>query len=134
MHMANIGEQIKFLRTAAKLSQIKFAEAIGVTQGFLSRIEKGQHQPTSDLLIRIANTFDANINWLLLDKGEMFLKNEEKTYPSANLPKEHLLLINVYDAAEEPIKEAALTMLKNSAEKSKSTDRKDSDCLKLKSG
>ena len=43
-------------------------------------------------------------------------------------------MINTYDAAEVPIKEAALTMLKNSAEKSKSTDRKDSDFPKLKSG
>ena len=134
MHMSNIGEQIKLLRTAAKLSQIKFAEAIGVTQGFLSRIEKGQHQPTSDLLIRIANTFNTNINWLLLDKGKMFLKEEESTFLSANLKKEHLLLINAYEAAEEPIKEAALIMLKNSAEKSESTDRKDSDCQKMKSG
>jgi len=54
--------------------------------------------------------------------------------PAEGLSEEHLSLINTYDAAEAPIKEAALTMLKNSAEKSKSTDRKDSDCLKLKSG
>ena len=41
--------------------------------------------------------------------------------PAERLLEEHLSLINTYDIAEAPIKEAALTMLKDSAEKSRST-------------
>ncbi len=78
------------------------------------------------------------IEWATNEKVSLdwIVYGEEKTNPAnskSDLSFEHLLLVNTYDAAEDSIKEAALTMLKNSAEKSKSTDRKESDCPKLKS-
>jgi len=70
-----------------------------------------------------------DLEWALT--GESKSDSSKKVdSPAEGLSEEHLSLINPYDAAEAPIKEAALTMLKNSTKKSKSTDREDDNILK----
>lgn len=67
--MTTIGERIKKLRKDAGLSQVKFCAALEVTQSFLSGLEKGRYQPTVALLIRIANIYQPDVNWLLTGVG-----------------------------------------------------------------
>ena len=43
--------QIRALRTKANLSQAVFAQAIGVTPGYVSRLERGATRPTGSILI-----------------------------------------------------------------------------------
>ncbi len=130
-----VGSRIKLIRTQKKLTQKAFAEALSTSAGYISEIESGKKMPGGELLTSLKRIFNIDLNWLL--NGEEDLPHQ-KISPSdtltQNLSPEHLLLINSYDAAEDSIKDAALTILKNSAEKSKSTDRKDSSCPKLKSG
>lgn len=66
--MTNIGDRIKKSRKDAGLSQSDFAASIGVTQGFLSGLEKGRYQPTADTLICIANIYQVDAAWLLTGK------------------------------------------------------------------
>jgi len=68
----NIGERIKLIRKNKGLSQKDFAKKLNLTQGFLSNIEKGRHNPTAEVLNRIANTCDINGHWLLTGEGNMF--------------------------------------------------------------
>lgn len=63
--MTTIGERIKKLRKDAGLSQVKFSAALGLTQSFLSGLEKGRYQPTVALLIRVANIYKPDAHWLL---------------------------------------------------------------------
>ena len=114
--MTDIGERIKQIRKEAKLSQHDFAQSIEVSQGFLSNIEKGRHQATVELLIRITNTYEVDANWLLSGKNKA-------EYES--LPEEHQILIHTYDAASDESKENALIILKNSAAKSKASELKE---------
>jgi len=79
---------------------------------FSNRVRRGTILP---LIVDWAINENVNLDWLLKDKNPDNLT-------SSKLANEHLLLIKTYDAAEDSIKEAALTMLKNSAEKSKSTN------------
>jgi transcriptional regulator with XRE-family HTH domain len=67
--MTTIGERIKKLRKDAGLSQVKFCAALEVTQSFLSGLEKGRYQPTVALLIRIANIYRPDANWLLTGRS-----------------------------------------------------------------
>jgi len=51
-----IGKAIKILRTRHKVPQQVLAKKIGVTQGYLSLIEKGLREPGFDLIEKIADT------------------------------------------------------------------------------
>lgn len=63
--MTTIGERIKKLRKDAGFSQAKFSTTLGLTQSFLSGLEKGRYQPTVALLIRVANIYKPDAHWLL---------------------------------------------------------------------
>lgn len=51
-----IGKAIKLLRTRHKVPQQVLAKNVGVTQGYLSLIEKGLREPGFDLIEKIAKT------------------------------------------------------------------------------
>ncbi|QID32297.1 helix-turn-helix domain-containing protein [Pampinifervens florentissimum] len=74
----NIGERIKFLRQVLHLSQKEFANAIGISQSRLSKIEAGE--PTKEsVLIAISRTFGVSLRWLKTGEGEMFEENMPQT-------------------------------------------------------
>lgn len=49
-----VGMRIKSLRRARGYSQEKLAEIIGINPKYLSSIERGEENPTLDLLIRLS--------------------------------------------------------------------------------
>lgn len=51
----DIGGAIKIIRVKHKVSQQELAKGIGVTQGYLSLIEKGEREPGFDLIGKIAD-------------------------------------------------------------------------------
>ena len=54
----NIGIAIKHLRkTKTRLNQVEFAEAVGITQTYLSQIETGSKTPSLEILNWIALYF-----------------------------------------------------------------------------
>lgn len=52
----DIGKAIKTLRARHKIPQQTLARKVGITQGYLSLIEKGLREPGFDLIKKIANT------------------------------------------------------------------------------
>lgn len=67
----HIGERVKKIRLYNDLNQAQFAEKLGLTQGFISKVEKNNTQLTVDHLILIENIFSVDLDWLLTGKGEM---------------------------------------------------------------
>lgn len=49
----DIGDTLRFMRTSAGLSQMFVASNAGVTQAYLSMVEKGTKTPSADSLKRI---------------------------------------------------------------------------------
>lgn len=79
--MSQIGHRIKSIRKERKLSQSQFAISIGISQGNLSEIEKGNSNPSADTLISIRNKYNVNLNWLLAgdsDQGDTYQDFNEK--------------------------------------------------------
>lgn len=66
--MSDIGFRIKSLRKHHNLSQKEFAEAVFITQSYLSRIELGKEDPT-DMLLKLI-TYEFNCSWEWLKNGE----------------------------------------------------------------
>lgn len=67
--MSNFGKQIKLLREKLNLTQDKISDILEVSQSYYSKLEKQEHEPTSDIIIKASNYFNVSTDWLL--------KNEE---------------------------------------------------------
>ncbi|MED4599996.1 helix-turn-helix transcriptional regulator [Paenibacillus validus] len=63
--MNEIGYRIKCIRKENKQNQSQFAKSIGISQGNLSEIEKGNSNPSAETLISIRTQYNVNLNWLL---------------------------------------------------------------------
>jgi transcriptional regulator with XRE-family HTH domain len=67
----NIGKRIVTFRKYAHLSQVEFAQQLGLTQSLISRIESGKTPLTKKNIRHISMTFDIQEEWLKTGKGEM---------------------------------------------------------------
>ena len=70
-------EQIKQLRKSLGMSQEKFAKEIGLTKNFISLVETGQRNLSTQSIKLICQLFDVNKEWLETGKGEMFIQKTE---------------------------------------------------------
>ena len=60
-----IGAKIRYYRTVANLDQGSFAEKVGITPQYLSKLEHGSARPSLDLLFRIADTLQISAGKLV---------------------------------------------------------------------
>lgn len=63
--MATVGDRIREIRDARKLTQDQLAEQSGISKGFLSDVENNKRNVSSDNLLRIANVLGASLDYLL---------------------------------------------------------------------
>lgn len=61
----SLGEKLKALRTAKKMSQKELAERIGIAKSVISFYESGDRFPSYDVLIKIARIFNVTTDFLL---------------------------------------------------------------------
>ena len=60
-----LGEKLKALRTAKKMSQRELAERIGIAKSVISFYESGDRFPSYDVLIKISRIFNVTTDYLL---------------------------------------------------------------------
>jgi transcriptional regulator with XRE-family HTH domain len=63
-----VGRRIRELR-GFDITQEEFASRIGVSQGYLSAVERGKKEIGAEILLRISREFGKSLEWLLT--GEM---------------------------------------------------------------
>jgi transcriptional regulator with XRE-family HTH domain len=59
-----IGRRIRELR-GFDIKQAEFARRIGITQSYLSALERGKKEPGSAVLLAIRQQFGKSVDWLL---------------------------------------------------------------------
>jgi transcriptional regulator with XRE-family HTH domain len=64
----NVGRRIRELR-GFDLTQQEFARRIGVSQGHLSYMERGEKEIGAEILLKISKEFGKSIEWLLTGEG-----------------------------------------------------------------
>lgn len=57
--------KLKELREEKEFSQVKVAEAIKTSQRNISRWEKGENEPTSSFIVKLADFFEVSTDFLL---------------------------------------------------------------------
>ena len=63
-----VGRRIRELR-GFDMTQAEFAQRVGVTQGHLSRLERGEKEPGAGVLFAISHEFGKSVDWLLTGKA-----------------------------------------------------------------
>ena len=72
--VSNIGERIKELRKALKLSQTEFGVNIGVGLGVVRKLESSITLPSPAQIDLIVRVFNVNRAWLETGEGEMLVE------------------------------------------------------------
>jgi len=70
-----IGRRIRELR-GFYITQAEFARKIGVSQGHLSHIERGETEMGAEILLKISREFGKSIEWLLTGADRKFTPEE----------------------------------------------------------
>jgi transcriptional regulator with XRE-family HTH domain len=65
--LKSIGLRIRQLREG--ILQEELAAFLGISQGQLSKIERGKLGPSADTLIRLVHRFGKSADWILTGKG-----------------------------------------------------------------
>ena len=63
-----VGRRIRELR-GFDITQEEFAQRIGISQGHLSSVERGEKEMGAEILLRISHEFEKSIEWLLTGAG-----------------------------------------------------------------
>src|ERR1700693_5922432 len=72
---AAVGRRIRELR-GFDMTQAEFARRVGVTQGHLSRLERGEKEPGAGVLLAISQEFGKSVDWLLT--GNVNVKSRKR--------------------------------------------------------
>ena len=63
----DLGSNVKMMRKARKISQVKLSEALQMSQPHLSNLECGR---TLEILVKLADVFDCSVEDILLCSQE----------------------------------------------------------------
>lgn len=69
--MQRFGEKLRFLRERHQLSYRQLAVQLGVAHSHLAGIEAGAHQPSAELILKIAKYFSVSTDQLMDDDREV---------------------------------------------------------------
>lgn len=72
--MNTIGERIKWLRKDQKMTQQKFADAVGVKQNTVATWEMDRNEPQDPIVKAICSKFAVNESWLRSGEGEPYIQ------------------------------------------------------------
>lgn len=90
----NLGEKLRQYRQDRNMTQPQLAEAMGIEQSYLSKLENGKSLPSNDVLNRILDVFAVDVGELLdgLDQG---VRNQLRQIPDVGdfLRREKELII-----------------------------------------
>ncbi|MDD3149207.1 MAG: helix-turn-helix transcriptional regulator [Candidatus Gastranaerophilales bacterium] len=72
--MSTQGSRLKEFRETLRLSQADLANSLGIAGPSITKVEKDKNNLSNENLVKLATIYNLNINWLLINKGDMFIK------------------------------------------------------------
>ena len=103
--LANLGEFIRTQRETASMSVRRLAEVAGVSNPYLSQIERGLRRPSAEILQQLARALKISVETLYVRAG--LLADEDAAAPSVReaigrdpflTAEQKQVLLNVYES------------------------------------
>jgi transcriptional regulator with XRE-family HTH domain len=104
VNVGSIGEYIRQQREQAKISMRQLASAAGVSNPYLSQIERGLRRPSAEILQQIAKGLRISAEALYVQAGILEERYGDSDVPAAILADAHLaerqkqVLLELYEA------------------------------------
>lgn len=104
LKVGSIGEYIREQRKQAKISVRQLAQAAGVSNPYLSQIERGLRRPSAEILQQIAKGLRISAEALYVQAGILEDREADSGVPSSILGDPHLserqkqVLIDIYES------------------------------------
>lgn len=73
LSMDNIADRFIEMRNKLGFNKSQLAQYIQSTPSIIGEIESGKREPSKNILMKLLSMYNVNINWLLSDKGDMFI-------------------------------------------------------------
>lgn len=109
-------ERIKELRKSLGLTQLKFAERIGMKPNTIATYEMGRSIPSDPAINNICKEFSVNEEWLRTGEGEMFIQPDtfslDEFARERGMTELELGIIKVYFNLPPPVRGEMLADLK----------------------
>lgn len=108
--MDKIGDRIKKIRQNIGLSQIGMANKMRINPKTWSRYENNSTFPPKEILEKLAEVYNFNLHWLIMGKGEMFIKDSNTLKQTEYSSNENVILSNTNtanDTQDEHITESS---------------------------
>ena len=97
----NFGEKLKRIRTEKNLTQPQFAEAIGIEQSYLSKLENDKSQPSADMFSAILKALELDAANFLADIDKKVLQTSLRHVPEVGLFLNGAATRKVHDARKD---------------------------------
>lgn len=75
--MPDLSSRLKQVRESLKMSQTQMSKLLSIGQSTLSQLETGNSSPSFEVLNKLAERADVNLNWLVTGSGDMLVGEEE---------------------------------------------------------
>lgn len=85
--------RFKEFRKTLKLNQEELANKLEIPYQTISKYERGENKPSADVLTKLGEKCNLNIDWLLTGRGEMFINNESNNITTIELTKGQILKV-----------------------------------------
>jgi transcriptional regulator with XRE-family HTH domain len=123
--MPSVGDRIREIRETKKLTQDQLGEKAGISKGFLSEIENGKRNVSSEYLLRIANALCASVDYLLRGTTDAVGGNKDPVVIPSELSEAAEKLNLSYAETVELLDAHRSVIAKRSVKQSKSFDTGD---------
>jgi transcriptional regulator with XRE-family HTH domain len=96
----NFGEKLKQIRTDKGLTQPQFAEAIGIEQSYLSKLENDKSVPSADMFTTILNGLGMDAATFLKGVDDEVLTTTLRHIPAVSQFKTHTVAVQVHNSKQ----------------------------------
>lgn len=99
--IAALGQRVKDIRTALKMSQKKLSEVLGISHNYISDIERGNANPGPEFFFKLFRELNIDLNYVFMGIGDMFYEGEEKSGEVQSLSLEEFDFTEDIDRIEQ---------------------------------
>lgn len=108
--MINFGERLRLLRTRKGLSQLDFAKQIKISKSAVNMYERGEREPSFEVLETIADYFNVDLDYLL-GKTDCENRSRIEIRPNFEITDKERTMIEKFRKLDERGQAAVLNVL-----------------------